>query len=39
MDELKAALTQRAIELELKPEITAPGGSIYSSLPFAQYGT
>ena len=24
--------------LELKPEITAPGGDIYSSLPFAQYG-
>ena len=24
--------------LSLKPEITAPGGSIYSSLPFAQYG-
>lgn len=24
--------------LELKPEITAPGGSIYSSLPFGQYG-
>ncbi len=24
--------------LELKPEITAPGGNIYSSLPFAQYG-
>ena len=25
--------------LELKPEITAPGGEIYSSLPFGQYGT
>ena len=24
--------------LELKPEITAPGGTIYSSLPFGQYG-
>ena len=24
--------------LSLKPEITAPGGNIYSSLPFAQYG-
>ena len=24
--------------LELKPEITAPGGSIWSSLPFGQYG-
>lgn len=24
--------------LELKPEITAPGGSIYSSLPFGEYG-
>lgn len=25
-------------DLELKPEITAPGGDIYSSLPFGQYG-
>ncbi len=25
-------------DLELKPEITAPGGDIYSSLPFDQYG-
>ncbi len=24
--------------LELKPEITAPGGDIYSTLPFGQYG-
>lgn len=24
--------------LELKPEITAPGGDVYSSLPFGQYG-
>ena len=25
-------------DLELKPEITAPGGDIYSALPFGQYG-